>query len=119
MSAPPLPDWLARELPFDRVVVDTREGRVHAIDDGPKDAPCIVLLHGNPTWCFLWRKVIRALRAEPGGERFRVLAPDLIGLGLSDKPREVAAHTIPMHVSAIAETLDRLDARDVIFADQD
>jgi haloalkane dehalogenase len=119
MTAPPLPDWLARELPFRRVTVDTREGRIHAIDDGPRDAPCIVLLHGNPTWCFLWRTVIQALRDESGGDRFRIIAPDLIGLGLSDKPRSVSAHTIPMHVSAIAEALDRLGARDVIFAGQD
>lgn len=119
LDAPALPSWLARELPYRRVIVETAVGRVHAIDDGPRDAPCVFLLHGNPMWCFLWRKVIRDLRAQPDGNRFRVIAPDLIGLGLSDKPRSPSAHTIPMHVGAMAEVIDRLGARDVIFAGQD
>ena len=117
-SAPPLPDWIARELPFARTMIETREGAIHAIDDGPRDAPVVVMMHGNPMWCFLWRKVITALRAE-SGERFRVIAPDLLGLGLSDKPRRTRDHVLAKHVSAISEALAHLGVRDVIFAGQD
>jgi haloalkane dehalogenase len=114
-----LPSWIARDLPFRRTVVATRHGAIHAIDDGPRDGPCIVLLHGNPMWCFLWRKVIRALRDEPGGDRFRVIAPDLLGLGLSHKPRRARDHVVTMHVEAIAQALMLLGVRDPIFAGQD
>lgn len=119
LEAPPLPSWIARELPFRRVLVPTREGRIHAIDDGPRDASAVVLLHGNPMWSYLWRKVIRELRAQPGGERLRVIAPDLLGLGLSDKPARPSAHVLTRHVAAIAEVLGALDAKDVLFAGQD
>lgn len=119
LEAPPLPSWIARELPFRRVLVPTREGRIHAIDDGPRDAPTVFLLHGNPMWSYLWREVIRDLRAQPGGARLRVIAPDLLGLGLSDKPARPSAHVLTRHVAAIAETLEALGANDVIFAGQD
>ena len=118
-DAPALPAWIARELPFRRVCVETREGRVHAIDDGPADAPAVLLVHGNPMWCFLWRKVIRALRAERGGERLRVIAPDLLGLGLSDKPARASAHTIERHVAALTDLLAALAPTSIVFAGQD
>jgi pimeloyl-ACP methyl ester carboxylesterase len=119
LEAPPLPSWIAREMPFRRVLVPTAEGRIHAIDDGPPDGPVVLLLHGNPMWSYLWRKVVRELRALPDGRRFRIVAPDLLGLGLSDKPARASAHVVGRHVAAIAEVLDVLGARDVIFAGQD
>lgn len=63
----------------------------------------VVLLHGNPTWGFLWRKVAREL----AGERLRLVVPDLVGLGLSDKPaREF--HTLENHARALGALLDEV-----------
>jgi pimeloyl-ACP methyl ester carboxylesterase len=53
------------------------------------DGPAVLLLHGNPTWSFLYRKVAAAL----SGDRFRLVMPDLIGLGFSDRPRSASEHT--------------------------
>jgi haloalkane dehalogenase len=117
VPAPALPDWLAPALPYRRVMVPTSEGRVHAIDDG--EGPAVLLMHGNPTWSFLWRKVIAALRTTPEGAKLRVIAPDLLGLGLSDKPRRASDHTIPRHVRAIDEALLALGVTDVLLAAQD
>ncbi len=119
VPAPALPDWLQRELPFARIGVRTSVGLVHTIDDGPKDAPAVLLVHGNPMWCFLWRAVIRALRAAPEGRALRIIAPDLLGLGLSDKPASAREHRVEMHVTAIAEVLEALAPASVIFAGQD
>ncbi len=119
LDAPPLPAWIARELPFRRVLVPTPEGRIHAIDDGPRDAPTVFLVHGNPMWSYLWRKVIRELRSHPGGDRLRVIAPDLLGLGLSDKPARPGAHVLTRHIAAMDGLLEALAPRDVIFAGQD
>ena len=54
--------------------------RLHFLDEGPKDAPSILMLHGNPTWSFYWRNFVKAFRDD-----FRVIVPDHIGCGLSDK----------------------------------
>jgi cis-3-alkyl-4-acyloxetan-2-one decarboxylase len=55
--------------------------RMHYVDEGPRDAPVVLMLHGNPTWSFYWRRLILALRST-----HRVIAPDHIGCGKSDKP---------------------------------
>lgn len=55
--------------------------RMHYLDEGPRDAPCVLMLHGNPTWSFYYRNLVLALR-----ERQRCIVPDHIGCGLSDKP---------------------------------
>ena len=67
--------------------VDDTEGghlRIHYVDEGPENAAPIVLFHGEPTWSYLYRKMIPVL-VKAG---FRVLAPDLVGFGKSDKPTE-------------------------------
>lgn len=64
----------------------------------------VVMLHGNPSWSFLWRKVAAALSAEP----LRLVMPDLIGLGLSDKPRDPRLHTIENHARWLNTALDAL-----------
>jgi haloalkane dehalogenase len=75
--------------------------RIHYVDAGPRNADVIVLLHGEPSWSYLYRDVISAL-AEAG---YRVIAPDLIGFGRSDKPRERSAHTYARHVEWMSELL--------------
>jgi pimeloyl-ACP methyl ester carboxylesterase len=116
-QAPSLPSWLEAELPFRRKVVSTPEGRIHAIDDG--EGPAVLLMHGNPTWCFLWRKVIRALRATPEGRALRIVAPDLLGLGLSTKLPSPGDHSLARHIRAIDATLEALGVRDVLLVGQD
>src|SRR5690242_17708988 len=102
LAAPPLPDFLARQLPFDRYAVEVDGLRLHVMETGR--GPAVVLLHGNPTWGYLWRKVALAL----AGERLRVVLPDLAGLGLSDKPRDPAFHTLETHARLVGRLLDQL-----------
>ena len=80
-----LPAWMAPHLAFRRRFLEVGGHSLHLVDHGA--GPAVLLLHGNPTWSFLWRHVIEDL----AGRGFRVLAPDLIGLGLSAKPRSLSA----------------------------
>lgn len=111
--APDLPDWLARELPFTRSLVQVGDQRMHVMEAG--EGRPVLLLHGNPTWGFLWRKVAAALRGEP----LRLVMPDLVGLGLSDKPRDASAHTLAAHARWVGSLVDQLDLRDLVFVGQD
>lgn len=116
--APPLPDWLAAELPFERGVHRLAHGpdagrRIHFVDHGPRDARPVLLLHGNPTWSFLWRQVIARL------PELRCVAPDLLGLGLSDRLPRYRDHTPERHAGAIAELVEALDLRDAVLVGQD
>lgn len=105
MDAPALPGWIERMFPdgMERRLVDVGGVRMHVARwRGP--GPTIVLLHGNPTWCFLWRKVVAELRADG----FDVIAPDLVGLGLSDKPHDLAAHQLSAHGTWLGHLLDEV-----------
>lgn len=114
MDAPPLPAWLAPELPFRRSLVDVGAGlRMHVMEQG--EGRPVLLLHGNPSWGFLWRKVARAL----AGERLRLVMPDLIGLGLSDKPRRAEAHTLANHARWLGALVDALALDGLVFVGQD
>jgi haloalkane dehalogenase len=111
--APDLPDFIARELPFRRGLYTLRDGkRLHLIDQGDPGARPVLMLHGNPTWSFLWRKVIARL---PG---YRCVAPDLLGLGLSDRIG-FNEHSPERHGAAIADLIQGLDLRGVILVGQD
>src|SRR5438034_11712102 len=114
LSAPALPDWLDRLLPFRRYRVQVREHAMHVMESGPPDAPAVLLLHGNPTWGFLWRKVALAL----GQARLRVVMPDLNGLGLSDKP-PAQVHTLDFHASQLEHLILALKLERLVFAGQD
>jgi haloalkane dehalogenase len=114
---PALPDFIARQLPFRRGLYTIRSGpdagkRLHLIDQGDPDARPVLMLHGNPAWSFLWRKVIALL---PG---YRCVAPDLLGLGLSDRLR-FEEHSVERHGAAIADLVEGLDLRGVILVGQD
>ena len=90
--------------------------RLARIDEGPADAPPVVLFHGEPTWSFLYRKMLPPL-LEAG---HRVIAPDMAGFGRSDKPTELGWYTYDRHVGLMTELLvDRLDVRDATFVVQD
>ena len=113
MHAPAVPGWLARELPFRRRQVRTRQGRIHLIDEG--DGPAVLLVHGNPMWSYLWRLVIPDLLAAG----LRVVAPDLLGFGLSDRLASPDEHRLDQHVAAIASVLKALQVDEVIGVGQD
>jgi haloalkane dehalogenase len=94
---------------------DTDKMRMHYVDEGPSDGPPIVLLHGEPTWSYLYRTMIPPL--VEGGHR--VLVPDLIGFGRSDKPRRVEDYTYLRHVEWVTSWFDSLDLREVTLFGQD
>ncbi|HEX4873215.1 MAG TPA: haloalkane dehalogenase [Nevskiaceae bacterium] len=89
--------------------------RLHYLDEGPRDAPIVLLLHGEPTWSYLYRKMIPPLVA--GGRR--VIAPDLIGFGKSDKPTRMADYSYARHVGWIGRFLEQLDLRGLTLFCQD
>ena len=105
-----LPDY-----DFEPHYLEVDDLRLHYLDEGPPDAAPILLLHGEPSWSFLYRHVIPPLVAAG----HRVVAPDLIGFGRSDKPVRVEDHTYERHVSWIASAVEQLDLRDITLVCQD
>ena len=89
--------------------------RVHYLDEGPPDAPAVLLLHGEPSWSYLYRTMIPVLT----GAGLRAIAPDLVGFGRSDKPAERADYTYQRHVDWMAALLDGVDASGVTLVGQD
>src|ERR1700744_2236603 len=94
---------------------DTQPLRMHYLDEGPHDGPPIVLLHGEPTWSYLYRTMIPPL-AEAGK---RVLAPALIGFGRSDKPSRIEDYTYLRHVEWVTAWFERLRLKEVTLFVQD
>jgi haloalkane dehalogenase len=86
---------------------------VHYVDEG--SGPPVVLFHGEPTWSFLYRTIIRRLV----GAGFRAIAPDYPGFGKSDTPTDPAFYTFDRHVAVMAELIERLDLRDACAVVQD
>ena len=90
--------------------------RVHYLDEGPAGGEIVLLLHGEPSWCFLYRKMIPVLTAAG----LRCIAPDLVGFGRSDKPTSRDSYTYANHVEWMRAALfDALDLRDVTLVCQD
>lgn len=89
--------------------------RLHYVDAGPVDAAPVLLLHGEPTWSYLYRHFIPPLTAYG----HRVLAPDLIGFGKSDKPAKREAYSYEKHVDWLCDWLKRLDVRNITLFCQD
>ena len=89
--------------------------RIHAIDEGPREGETVLLMHGEPSWSYLYRRMIKGL-ADAG---HRVWAPDLIGFGKSDKPSEQADYTYERHVAWMSAWLDANDLRDITLFCQD
>jgi haloalkane dehalogenase len=83
--------------------------RIHYLDEGPAAAAPVLLMHGEPSWCFLYRKVIPALTARG----HRAVAPDLVGFGRSDKPAARADYTYERHVRWMSDWLVSLDLRNL------
>ena len=115
-----LPSWIEARLPpgARHRMVSTDAERMHVVEWGPVDGHAVVLVHGNPTWSFLWRDVVRAIRARPGGDALRLIAPDLVGLGLSSKPA-MAAHTLDHHGAWLGAAIDELAPGPFVLVGQD
>jgi len=90
-----------------------RSFRLHYVDEGPRDGQVIVCLHGEPTWGYLYRKMI-----PPLAQKYRVLAPDHMGFGKSETPQD-RTYTLQTHVENLAHWIEALDLRDVTFFMQD
>ncbi|HJQ45144.1 MAG TPA: haloalkane dehalogenase [Amycolatopsis sp.] len=111
-----LPDFDFPALYAD--IENPRDGivRVAYVGAGPPDGPAVLLLHGEPSWSFVYRQVLPVL-ADAG---LRAIAPDLVGFGRSDKPADMAAHSFARHVEWMrAFAFDALDLRDVTLVGQD
>ena len=89
--------------------------RIHYLDEGPCDGEIILCLHGQPSWSYLYRKMIPLL-TKAG---YRVIAPDLVGFGKSDKPAERGDYTYSAHVDWMAQWLDALDLTGITLVCQD
>lgn len=102
--------------PYEPRYAEVGDGlRMHYIDEGPADGPPVLLVHGEPTWGYLHRKMIPGL-VDAGR---RVVVPDLIGFGRSDKPAERADYTYAHHVAWTGAFLDATGLRDVVLFGQD
>ena len=113
------PDERFRDLPgfpFPPRYVTFPDGlRIHYVDEGPPQAETVVLLHGQPTWSYLYRTVIERLVAHG----LRAVAPDLVGFGRSDKPRSRVVHTVPAHVDWLTRFADAVGLHEVTLVVQD
>lgn len=89
--------------------------RVHYVDEGPRDGNVVLLLHGEPSWSYLYRKMIPVLTAAG----HRAIAPDLIGFGRSDKPARREDYTYQRHVDWMRGAIEALDLREVTLVCQD
>lgn len=114
-----LPDYSFQPNYVEIAAVDGADGgtlRVHYLDEGPADGPAVLCMHGEPSWSYLYRKMIPAL-VDAG---LRVIAPDLVGFGKSDKPTEQSDYTYARHVAWMqAAIVDHLDLQGATLFGQD
>ncbi|MEN9924112.1 MAG: hypothetical protein RL268_238 [Pseudomonadota bacterium] len=99
-------------------IADRQDGtalRVHYVDEGPRDAPVALMMHGEPSWSYLYRHMIGPVAAAG----FRVLAPDLIGFGKSDKPAAKTDYSYARHVAWMRSWLEQLDLKNITLVCQD
>jgi len=105
-----LPDY-----PFAANYVDSLGYRVHYLDEGPRDGQVILLMHGQPSWSYLYRHMIPEL-TDAG---YRVVAPDNVGFGKSDKPLKPSDHSYQMHIDVMSNFVKQLDLKNATLFAQD
>jgi haloalkane dehalogenase len=93
--------------PFASHYLSLEGGRLHYLDEGPRAAPPILMVHGNPTWSFYYRTLIPALSRD-----YRVVVPDHLGCGLSDKPQDYP-YTLEQHVRNLEALVEHLDLEEL------
>jgi pimeloyl-ACP methyl ester carboxylesterase len=112
---PERPDWLTAMFPWPQRRLTVNGRRMAYIDEGPGEARPVLLLHGNPTWGFLYRDFVAPLTAAG----YRVIAPDCIGAGYSDKPRLDAAYSLAHHIADLVSLIDQLNLTGMALVGQD
>lgn len=109
-------DWTFEgSWPYQPSWFDAEGGRMHYVDAGPQEAPPVVLLHGNPTWGYVYRAFIPPLLAEGR----RVVVPDLLGFGRSQKPPGGDPYLASRHAHRVEELLESLDLRGAVLVVHD
>ena len=103
------------DFPFEPNYLEIDGIRIHYIDEGPKDAEVVLLMHGEPSWSFLYRHMIPII-VKAG---YRAIAPDLVGFGRSDKPAKQSDHTYRKHVEWITKWVIALDLKNITLFCQD
>ena len=103
------------DYPFEPHFINCLGYNVHYVDVGPRDGQTVLLLHGQPSWSYLYRHMIGILN-DAG---FRVIAPDNVGFGKSDKPIRQQDHSYQMHVDVITEFVEKLDLTNITLFAQD
>jgi len=89
--------------------------RLHYVDHGPQDGQLVIMMHGEPSWSFLYRHMISNVAAAG----YRVIAPDLIGFGKSDKPSETSDYSYSSHVGWMNEWFEQIDMNGAVLFCQD
>ncbi len=105
---PELPGWLRDLYPFRTRSIKVDGCRMSLVEEGAQVAPPLLLLHGNPGWSFTFRKLIPEVKA-----RYRVIAPDMIGFGLSHQPSDPRYHTVSRHTANLAAMVEELGLRNL------
>jgi len=98
-----------KDYPFKENYITIEDTRIHYLDEGPKNGEIIYLLHGEPAWSYLFRKMIPVL-VDAG---YRVIAPDMVGFGKSDKYISVEDYTHQMHVDKMTQLIVELDLQNI------
>src|SRR3954447_1091230 len=117
------PDDQFKDLPgypFEPHYADVPDGeggslRVHYVDEGPSDAPPVLMMHGEPSWSYLYRKMVPVIVAAG----LRAVCPDLVGFGRSDKPSKRTDYTYQRHVDWMGSLVDALDLHNATLVGQD
>ena len=104
-----------KDFPFEPHYMEINGLRIHYLDEGPRDAPAVFLLHGEPTWSYLFRKMIPIL-TDAG---HRVIVPDMVGFGRSDKLAREEAYSYQFHINLMSELVTRLNLQEATFFGQD
>src|SRR5215467_10933139 len=102
-------------FPYEPHFVDVGDLRIHYVDVGPRDGKTILMLHGNPTWSYMYRRPIASL----SGHGHRCIAFDHMGFGRSSKPPEPRRYVLSTHVENAIAVLDQLDLNDVTLVCHD
>lgn len=97
-----IPEPLKVEYPFQRNFFHLEDGNIHYLDEGNQEGPVIVMLHGNPTWSFYYRNLVKTL-----GHKYRIIVPDHMGCGLSCKPQKYD-YTLDNHIENTRKLLSYL-----------
>lgn len=101
-------------FPYPPNYITINGGRFHYLDEGPKNGEVILCLHGEPSWCYLYRKFMPVLR-----KKYRIIAPDFFGFGRSDKYTKKDDYSYRLHYKSIIHLIEQLELKDITIVVQD